>query len=674
MEGNARRSPSVRAGRRRSESLLRESEHRFRVSFEQAAVGMAHVDLDGRWLRVNERLCEIVGYRREQLLSRTFQEITWPEDLDEDLANVRRLLAGEIPHYTIEKRYIRSDASLIWVSLTVALYRDEAGQPGYFHVVVQDISGRKQTEEALRQNEERLRLALEAGRMGTWDWRISSRDLEWSDGHYTLLGYSVGELAPAYEAFRRRVHPEDRERQERTLQQSIEHRKEYACEFRVVWPDGSVHWIEARGRCVYDGRGAAARMYGVLVDIDQKRRTEAELRALNETLEQRVADRTAEAEQRAEQLRSLASELAEAEQRERRRLAQLLHDGLQQLLVATKMKIAWLRRDPNPRIAQAADRANELLDESINQSRSLTAELSPPVLYDAGLAGGLKWLARHMHDKHFLSVDVRIGDGAEPADEGTKVFLFQTARELLFNVVKHAETPSARVELTRRGKDRLQLAVSDSGQGFDPAAANVRATSGGFGLFSIRERLELIEGSFRVASSPGGGTRVVIEVPHDPKPPAVLPAAAATENAQRARAGARTRRKSYRKIRVVLADDHAIVRQGLAGLLREHPQIDVVGEASDGRAAVDVARQTQPDVVLMDVNMPGMNGIEATRQIRKSLPGVQVIGLSMHEEAELARAMQAAGAVRYLCKDTACDDLITTILSQHAVAARPRGC
>jgi len=142
--------------REKSNAALRESEERFRDTFEQAAVGIAHVGLDGGWLRVNERLCEMVGYTREEMLHLTFQNITHAEDLEPDLANVRRLLAGELPRYSMEKRYWRKDRSLLWVNLTVALVRKPAGEPDYFISVIEDISGQKQAEDALRQATENL--------------------------------------------------------------------------------------------------------------------------------------------------------------------------------------------------------------------------------------------------------------------------------------------------------------------------------------------------------------------------------------------------------------------------------------------------------------------------------------------------------------------------------------
>jgi PAS domain S-box-containing protein len=133
--------------RRRIEEVLRESEERFRATFEHAAIGAAQVGIDGRWLRVNRRLSEIVGYEREELLQRTFQDITHPDDLEGDLAHMRLLLEGELQTYTMEKRYLRKGGPEVWVNLTVSLVRDASGEPAYFIAVVEDISERKKAEE-----------------------------------------------------------------------------------------------------------------------------------------------------------------------------------------------------------------------------------------------------------------------------------------------------------------------------------------------------------------------------------------------------------------------------------------------------------------------------------------------------------------------------------------------
>jgi PAS domain S-box-containing protein len=143
--------------RARSEEALRESEERFRLTFAQAAVGLAHVNTAGRWVLVNQKLCDIVGYSAEELSRLTFQQITYPGDLGETIANARTLLAGEIENYCVEKRYVRKDGSPVWVELTVSLARDFGGRPKYFIGVIEDISGRKQAEAALKRSEEQLR-------------------------------------------------------------------------------------------------------------------------------------------------------------------------------------------------------------------------------------------------------------------------------------------------------------------------------------------------------------------------------------------------------------------------------------------------------------------------------------------------------------------------------------
>lgn len=128
------------------EKTLRESEERFRGTFEQSAVGIAHVATDGRWLRVNQKICDIVGYNKNELLKLTFQDITHPDDLNADLEYVRQVLADEIKTYSMEKRYFRKEGSIVWINLTVSLVREPTGEPKYFIAVIEDITERKRAE------------------------------------------------------------------------------------------------------------------------------------------------------------------------------------------------------------------------------------------------------------------------------------------------------------------------------------------------------------------------------------------------------------------------------------------------------------------------------------------------------------------------------------------------
>lgn len=160
---------------RMTKEALEESQARFRATFEQAAVGIAHVSTDGRWQRVNQKLCDIVGYTREELMNKTFQDITHPDDLDTDLDNVRKVLAGEISTYSMEKRYFHKDGSLVWVKLTVSLVRDSLEQPKYFISVVEDITASKQAEEELKAYREHLEELVKAR---TSELEAINRELE----------------------------------------------------------------------------------------------------------------------------------------------------------------------------------------------------------------------------------------------------------------------------------------------------------------------------------------------------------------------------------------------------------------------------------------------------------------------------------------------------------------
>jgi signal transduction histidine kinase len=229
-------------------------------------------------------------------------------------------------------------------------------------------------------------------------------------------------------------------------------------------------------------------------------------------LEERVAERTAVAENRTRQLQNLAAELTEAEQRERRRIAQVLHDHLQQLLVAARMHLGVTRSQVHQAGASdALSRVDDLLSQSIEASRTLTAELCPPILHSEGLPAALEWLAQWKKEKHHLVVEVDVDKEANPASESVRNLVFQVIWELLFNVVKHSGESGARVVMRQRD-GTLHVTVEDRGKGFDPSSI-ARSSKAGFGLFSIQQRLDTIGGDIVIDSAPGRGTRVHITAP-----------------------------------------------------------------------------------------------------------------------------------------------------------------
>lgn len=370
-----------------------------------------------------------------------------------------------------------------------------------------------------------------------------------------------------------------------------------------------------------------------------------------------------ELEHRARQLQKLTLELSQAEDRERKRLAELLHDDLQQQLAAAKFHLSLLdHRVPKDKAVRAAvAQLDQILKDAIEKSRSLSHELSPAVLYQSDLGETFEWLARQLKTKHGLTVHVESRGRIDPPSEALKVFLFKTAREILFNVVKHARVREARLRIQRlRGS--LWLTISDQGQGFDPRSLG---KAGGFGLLSIRERVELLGGRMKIRSAQGRGSTFLITVPDGRRPE---DARQTTEDGQHRTSLSSVLRPSSSEIgpgparlRVLLVDDHKVMREGLAALLGEQADLEVVGQAGNGREAVDLACRLGPDVVVMDVAMPLMAGDEATRQIKLHLPRARVVALSMFEEADMAEAMREAGAEMYLLKTAPSDELLAAI-------------
>ena len=351
-------------------SELAESEERFRSTFEQAAVGVAHVALDGRFLRVNQQFCDFVGYTHDEMLARTFGDITCPEDLQADEANVRRLLEGEASSYSMEKRYIRKGGDTVWANLTASLVRKADGEPGWFVSVVEDISERKQAEELLQ-------------------------------------GYQ-------------------------------------------------------------------------------------------------------------ERLKGLASELTLAEERERRRIAAELHDGIAQSLAFARIQLASaVKTVGEATVTGRLEETSGLLREAIEGIQGIVHDLSSPSMNEIGLAAAVsEWLEEHVEKRHGIATEFTDECEGIVLDEDVRAVLFRTVRELATNAVKYARAGRIAVRMSCSGGN-LHISVEDDGVGFDPdAASDAVGRGGGFGLFSIRERMADLGGSLEIVSRPGKGCHAVVTVPH----------------------------------------------------------------------------------------------------------------------------------------------------------------
>jgi PAS domain S-box-containing protein len=392
-------------------------------------------------------------------------------------------------------------------------------------------------------------------------------------------------------------------------------------------------------------------------DISERKASQARLEQFAEELERQVSERTQELMSSQGQLRALATELNLAEQRERKRIAAEMHDHLAQMLVLVRLKLGQAKQGPVHRSLEMIKQAEDVVNDALTYTRNLVAELSPPVLHEFGLFAALKWLGEQMQ-RYQLHVTVQIeSTGGLRLPEDQAVLMFQSVRELLMNAVKHAVAKQAFLLVEER-EGYLQIVVEDQGVGFDLLAMATQQPSplsSKFGLFSIRERMNAMGGRLELHSAPGEGTRATLILPCsssqqtslEPESMVSFLGAPASLNQTRL----------HGPCRVLIADDHTMVREGLRSVLEGFPDIDVIGEASNGQEAIDFTERFKPAAVVMDINMPLINGIEATARIKTRHPEIVVIGMSVNASADNHDAMRTAGASMLLTKEAAVDQL-----------------
>lgn len=274
---------------RRSAEQLEEGEKRFKAMFEQAAMGLALVSPEGRWLRVNRKLCEIVGYDADELISLDFQAITHPDDLDTDIESVRQMLAGEIQTYSLEKRYIHKLGHIVWINLTVALVTKPDGDPDYFVSAVEDITQRYRTEIALRKSEQRFRTYVEESPLGIFVVDSDGRFGDVNPAAEAMLGWGLDEICARHLADV--VSAEDLGRVQADFAILNGPAGRISGEYRFVAASGAVVWVSLAAV-----RIAATRFAAFGQDITARKTIEDELERYRKGLEQLVAERTADLE------------------------------------------------------------------------------------------------------------------------------------------------------------------------------------------------------------------------------------------------------------------------------------------------------------------------------------------------------------------------------------------
>lgn len=357
-----------------------------------------------------------------------------------------------------------------------------------------ELNRRKRAEEVLRAGAERYRNLFENSPLGIYRMSPDGRILMANPTMVRILGYgSFGEMVAAISGKDDHQHPSLRKKMEKKLEREGRVRG-----FETKWKcrDKSVVFVRENAKVIRATDGTFLYYEGTVEDITEQKKAEEKIHSYEE------------------QLRSLASELSLAEEKERRRIATMLHDHIGQILAISKIKLgALLQYAATAGVLEQVREIREHVEQAIQYTRSLTFELSPPILYDLGLESALEWLTEQTKEQHGIRCEFETDGKAAPVSDEIRIFLFTAVRELLMNVAKHGQAKFAKVTM-RRVKDNMVIHVADDGIGFvaSKMSSNLDGSKG-FGLFSIRERLRHLGGQMEVRAARGRGTRVVLVAP-----------------------------------------------------------------------------------------------------------------------------------------------------------------
>jgi len=395
-------------------------------------------------------------------------------------------LNPEKPSLQISHRMVGPDGAVVWVDRAIHAYFDERGRMLRIIGMVADVTERKQAEEELRASEERLRLAQWAAHVGTFDLNLRTGVDTWTPETEALYGVPPGGFGGTLTAFENLIHPDDRQRIIELTHEMMKTGQPTEAEWRVVWPDGSVHWIAGRGQVLMDESGEPSRMLGVNIDITERKRSE-------------------------EILSGMTRKLIEAQEQERARIARELHDDISQRLAMLAIGLDELRTKHDDLPCKVRGGMYELEQQTKDISADLHAlshELHSSKLEYLGLVRSLRSWCEEFSERQKLEIDFKSHDVQSSPPPNISLCLFRVLQEAVHNAVRHSGARRVEVQLTEYS-DEIHLSVSDLGKGFDVEAAK---QGQGLGLTSMQERLRLVGGTIVIESKPLAGTTIHVRV------------------------------------------------------------------------------------------------------------------------------------------------------------------
>ena len=468
--------------RKLAEETLRESEERLRLAVQAGKMYAYDWDVATDVVVRSEESTNVLGptdeptsLTRQQLLAKVH-----PDDRPKFIAAVDDL-TPENPTTHITYRVIRADGSVIWLEKHGRAFFNPKGKMLRMIGMVADITERKRTEEALRASEERLRLAQQAAHIGSFEWNVQTGANTWTPELEAMYGLKPGGFAQTQEAFENLIHPDDRARVKELVDCALKTGLQTTGEWRVVWPDCTVHWIAGRWQALMNESGEPFRVVGVNMDITERKRAE-------------------------EALAGMSRKLIEAQEQERARIGRELHDDINQQLAMLAVELEQLQGNPSE-IQTRVQELRRQTAEISNDVQALSHELHSAKVANLGVVGIKSW-CKEFAERQSVEIDFK-SDVSSTLPPEIGLSLFRVLQEAIHNAVKHSGVRRVEVQL-RENWGEVHLVIIDSGRGFDVEEA-MQGT--GLGLTSMRERVRLMNGTITLDSTEMHGTSIHVRVP-----------------------------------------------------------------------------------------------------------------------------------------------------------------
>jgi PAS domain S-box-containing protein len=441
---------------------------------------------DKRCTYFNKPWLDFTGRPLEAELGDGWADGVHVADLPQCLDTYTRAFDHREP-FLMEYRLRRHDGEYRWVLDNAAPVFDPDGSFAGYIGACFDVTEFRRADAERDLANDRLRLAMESGKSVGWDWDLRTNRDTWFGDLSTIFGMPSNIHVGHVDDFRRAVHPEDRGLVWKAVQDALASRSPYAAEFRVLWPNGTVRWVAAKGQFYYSSGGDAERMLGMAVDITERKRAEEVLSSVN-------------------------GRLIEAQESERARIARDLHDDIGQRLALLAVALEQLKKlqpDSSSGAISCLNALQQQTAEIIADVQALSHELHPPRLLHLGVVPAMRGFCEELSRQKNVAADFRYENVPEPVPPDVSLCLFRVLQEALHNAVRHSGVRHFDVQLRGTG-DAVDLTVRDEGVGFDVDAANRGL---GLGLTSMKERLKLVEGELFIESQSTRGTTVLARAP-----------------------------------------------------------------------------------------------------------------------------------------------------------------